>query len=51
MFTMLKEACEVPQSDWRQQDQRRPIWPSIVFELRDREIRRIPRKRYHAPES
>jgi hypothetical protein len=51
MSAMPKEACEVPQRDWRQEGRRRPIWPSIVLELRDREIRRIPGNRYHAPES
>jgi hypothetical protein len=51
MFTMAKEACEVPQRDRRQEGRGRPIWPSLLFELRDRKIRRIPRKRYHAPES
>jgi hypothetical protein len=51
MFTMPKEACEVPQRHRRQQGRKRPIWPGIVLELGDREICRVPGNRYHAPES
>ena len=43
--TVLKEACEVLQSDRRQEGRRRPIRPIIIHALWDRKIRPSPRER------
>ena len=44
LWTLLNEACQIPQGNWRQQASSSLIGPRICFQLRGEEIGRGPRE-------